>query len=111
MTITSGTVPANPTRRFKNWKVRSQDSAMKVRRRNFLRSPPRGNHGFGGGFFHLIGPSDSRPRLQPSCLWPRLGFFDGVKSRTRHREQDGTSRASLALHKWNRMSSEQRLEL
>src|ERR1700675_400475 len=107
MTTTSGMVPANPTRRFKNWKTVLPNSAIRERRRNFLESQRRGRRDLGGGLGPPIGLSDSQPQRPPSCLWLRLGFSGGVRSPAQIPNQDGTLRVSRARQKWNRVPSEE----
>ena len=97
MTIIFGTVPSNPTRRFKNWKTLSLSSVIKVKRRNLRRSLQRSNRDFGSGLLHLAlvlsRASQPQQQRQRSCLLPHSGFSSGVKSRTPLPGRDGMSRA------------------
>src|SRR5580658_7864202 len=105
MTIIFGAVPANPTRRFKNWKTHSLSSVIKVKRRNLRRSLQRSNRDFGSGLCFGVGLSASQPQPQLSCLSLHSEFSSGVKSRTPLLGRDGTLKASQALHEWNQMPS------
>ena len=123
MTITSGMVPANPTRRFKNWKMLLQDSAMKVRRRNFLRSRLRGNHGFGERFlpshlsFGLAAATAAHPvyrRVWDSSMESKAERSVRTRMGRRERRGHATSRIQCLRKKcrkrqaWRRPNSRHR---